>query len=471
MELAKREQYLVGYIHQHLIWYRSGYVVFYGICNGIELCWYNKLVSGIIKCLMMKSLLVVHMKLNFVLASLFLMLNSNFAQTGFPGYYKYLELTQSADKLYQAEQYEKAGKLYLMAAKTSVEKGIVVPMSDLYYHAAISLALAKKSKDSFECLFFLANKLGFHDLDQLIEEPNFNTLRKEIKWNELINLVKINKSESDRIKLIVDQRTILLKDTNEVIFYPLTSFAKNFIEQDSFPFISLNHENFRIFFSADSYAAEQLAALKQELSDAYCGAIHILGAGQYHRGINIVLFNSAEELKQSTGIRAQGGVAYPDHDIAFFPYHKKRRPQFKHEIFHIISNQLWGNTQSRLLNEGSAVYADNQCYVDNPIYAVNAWFMDRNLIVPFKSLVEDFDKKAIENDVIAYIQSAGIFKYLYEKYGLTKMRKLWVEGFEQFETIYGLKLEDLEIEWLNFVKSIPVPVEIDQKNILQNGCG
>ncbi len=72
--------------------------------------------------------------------------------------------------------------------------------------------------------------------------------------------------------------------------------------------------------------------------------------------------------------------------------------------------------------------------------------------------------------MIAYIQSAGVFKYLYEKYGVEKMKLLWSGGFEKFQSIYGFPVEQLEKDWLNFIKTIPVPNDFDI-TLLNEGCG
>lgn len=66
--------------------------------------------------------------------------------------------------------------------------------------------------------------------------------------------------------------------------------------------------------------------------------------------------------------------------------------------------------------------------------------------------------------------NTGIFKYLYEKYGIEKMKLLWTEGFENFHTIYGFSIGQLEADWLNFIKTVPVPKDFDIHK-LDEGCG
>ncbi len=200
-------------------------------------------------------------------------------------------------------------------------------------------------------------------------------------------------------------------------------------------------------------------------------ALSILDITEYNRGVNIVIVDSPDELQELTGFSVQGGFACVGHDLVFVVCNKDRRWQFIHEGFHVISNQVWGITQSRLLNEGSAVYADNQCLYENPIYSIASSFLKSGKAFPLLALIEDFDNKARESDVIAYIQSAAVFKYLYEKYGVAKMKLLWIDGFEKFETIYGQTIADFEREWLIYINSIPVPENMDLELLIKNGCG
>ncbi len=393
------------------------------------------------------------------------------AQSGFPQYYRYIALSQQADSLYQSGQYGKAAGAYLQASQVEVERGIEVARSEVVYNAACSYALAGQKKDAFECLSTLARKYGYTEVERMQTDADFVSLKRDPQWNKVLAQISSNQDMARKMEARYAERTRLPDSYNGAVFYPLDDFAKQYLQQDSMPFLSVNHETFRIYFSGDSYAANHLEEIKSELSTALQRALSILHIKQYNRGLNILLYNSVEEMKQMTGIRAQGGVAYPAHDIAFFPFHSQRRPQFKHELFHVIANQAWGYTYSRLLNEGSAVYADDQCYVDNPIYGINALLLQHHQTFPMQDLVHNFDALAVQSDVIAYLQAAGVFKYLYEKYGVEKMKLLWNAGFDQFESIYGLSIEQFEKEWVTFIGSIPPPPLFDFEKLLKEGCG
>ncbi len=255
----------------------------------------------------------------------------------------------------------------------------------------------------------------------------------------------------------------------QIVFRQPSNYVLGFIGNDSIQLSSINYKSFRIYFKDRSYTASHLENIEQELDIAYSRILSVLSISAYKNGIYLLAVDSKEEMQKVMGYKIKGGAA-KGHDLVFFVYNKTIRPQFKHEIFHLISYETWGPTNYRLLDEGGATYCDNFCFYDNPMFTINAYYFQQKKLFPFDSLIKNFDNQAKKSDVIAYLQSAGIFKYLYEKYGVEKMKLLWTEGFEKFNAIYGFSLDQLETDWLNFIKTIPIPKDFDI-NKLKEGCG
>ncbi|MBK9735960.1 MAG: hypothetical protein IPO92_13780 [Saprospiraceae bacterium] len=255
----------------------------------------------------------------------------------------------------------------------------------------------------------------------------------------------------------------------QIVFRQPSSYVLGFIGNDSITLSSVNYKSFRIYYKENSYTATHLDEIKNELDIAYSKVLSVLDIPSYHNGIYLLAVDSKEEMQKVMGYKIKGGAA-KGHDLVFFVYNQTIRPQFKHEIFHLIAHEIWGPTNYRLLDEGGATYTDNYCFYDNPMYAINAYYLKQKQLLPLDSLIKSFDNQAKINDVIAYIQSAGIFKYLYETYGAEKMKLLWLGGFEQFSLIYGLTIPQLETDWFNFIKTVPIPKDFDI-NKLKEGCG
>jgi hypothetical protein len=271
--------------------------------------------------------------------------------------------------------------------------------------------------------------------------------------------------------LIILFMTAAFQDSfsQHIIFRQPSSYVLGFIGNDSIYLSSVNYKSFRIYFKDSSYTANHLMEIEQELDIAYSKILSVLNIPSYNNGIYLLAVDSKEEMQKVMGYKIKGGAA-KGHDLVFFVYNQNIRPQFKHEIFHLISYETWGLTNCRLLDEGGATYTDNYCFYDNPMYSINAYYLQQKKLFPLDSLVNSFDNQAKISDVIAYIQSAGIFKYLYEKYGVEKMKLLWAGGFENFKSIYGFSIGQLETDWLNFIKTVPIPKDFDI-NKLKEGCG
>ena len=315
-----------------------------------------------------------------------------------------------------------------------------------------------------------AAELGFAKVDQLNTNTALQGLKTDNRWSQVVTQVSNNERKAVERKRIYAER-ITFRDSSAIIFNPPDEYARKFLYNDDFPFISVNHGHFRLYFQGNSFAANNLADIKMQLSLAMERVVSVLNIKSYTKGINLVFVDTKEEMNKLTGLSVSGGLAIPESDVVFLVYNGTRRLQAKHEIFHVVSTKTWGLSKSRLLNEGSAVFADNECYYDNPIYSINAYLLKQKKTFPLQALINDFDNKARENDVIAYLQSAAIFKYLYENYGIDKLKQLWVSGFSAFGSIYGFSAKQLEKDWINHIKMIPPPKEVDLEKLFNEGCG
>ncbi len=398
--------------------------------------------------------------------------NISFSQNGFPKYYEFIGLNKKADSLYKAKDFKTAALFYSAAAGVLVEKAIPIDYSAIHYNAACSWALANEKDSAFNNLELIAEAMIYADYEHLIEDSDLTSLHKNKRWENILEAVKSNAERKESREKNYEERTCYKGTGKEIIFYPHTELARQFIDNDSLPFISVDYENFRIYFRGNSYAAMNLPEIKQKLSSAFQRILVVLDTTNYYRGINLVLLDSPEEMKELTGFEIHGGLALAEHDLVFCICNDKRKMALKHEIFHFISLDIWGNSTSRLLLEGSAVYTENQCFdYENAIYSLNAYILKEKKQYPFQTLINDFDNKSRESEVITFLESAAIFKYLFENFGAGKMKQLWKSGFKSFESIYGISLLKFEQEWISFISKFKPPENLEWQKLLEKGCG
>lgn len=128
------------------------------------------------------SIYTIRMKLFliFVLSPGFLLLHG---QSPTPEYYSRIKM---ADSLYRLHDYKNAGIAYSSAFKTLGNKGSVNDR----YNAARSWALANVPDSAFDCLERIIKKTFFTDYDRLVNEPDFNSIHNDKRWQPLVDFLK-----------------------------------------------------------------------------------------------------------------------------------------------------------------------------------------------------------------------------------------------------------------------------------------
>ena len=406
------------------------------------------------------------MKVTNFLFVLFLIYSGLNAQDN---YHKHIRLIQVGDSLFRLRQFQLAAINY-SASLDLIKDGEIQPHPGLIYNTACSWALAGDIEKAFYYLKIAIQK-GYSDIENLMNDTDLESLHTDKRWQGLQATIK----EQQQKQLEKRQRLNYIGDSEESIFLPMTGFVRTILENDSLPLISVNHKGFILYFTGSSYTAKHLSQLKKELDEALERVLNVLNIDYCPRGIRLLFFDSKNEMKRHTGFSVGGGIALLSTDLVLFLNGGERRVQLRHELFHMMSSFSWSESPTfsppEFLNEGGAVYTDNNCYYENPIYSINAFMLKKDLLFPLELLTLDFRKYADKEEVRSYLQAAGVFKYLYEKHGVEKMKQLWRSGFGHFHQIYGLTLQEFEKEWIHFISTISPPKDMDWNNLIDNGCG
>ncbi len=178
--------------------------------------------------------------------------------------------------------------------------------------------------------------------------------------------------------------------------------------------------------------------------------------------LRIFVYTSTTDLQSALQLSQQSwvaGHASPDLGIILIsiPQSPEQRleleRQLPHEIVHILQYQKLGDSYQKLpawLIEGTASLAE---LYPNPDYQ---WVLERtasqNALIPFSNLCSVFPQEA-SGAFLAYAQSTSFVRYLYEKFGVTRMDELMQNyqdglGCEQgVDATFGISLKQLESNW------------------------
>ncbi|MBO6517240.1 MAG: hypothetical protein JJ975_11880 [Bacteroidia bacterium] len=403
----------------------------------------------------------------FYISIMVLLAHTAFAQQNLDAnYYKKVAYQKQADSLYKAGAFAKAASFYTKINQLIID-GQTVKSVNAHYNAACAWSLAGNADSAFRQLDILVHQYQFYAIKHINTDRDFDNIRDDRRWQTIIDKVRANAS----LNQIRMRRHTPDSTYNMTIFHPLTDKVKDIIANDSLPLASVNLEKFRLFFRVDSIDVKTVNNVSEELSLAFNRINEVFELG-YKRGVNVVLFHSLREMKAATGHSAYGGFALAGHDcLVLYVGGQKTALPIAHELTHLMLLQSWGST-SRMLNEGAAVYLQNECsnVLANPINTIAASMLERGEFVSLESLLTRFDQHARDAEVRTYFQSASFFKYFFERFGPNAMRALWKEGFSDLEGLIGMDASTLEKDWRAYLEPIPNGDDALIQKIFQCGC-
>jgi len=206
----------------------------------------------------------------------------------------------------------------------------------------------------------------------------------------------------------------------------------------------------------------------------------LINEPEFEDSIHVVLVNDRSDM-ENLGIEDIAGLAICKEEwiipknIVVCVYGNKYTP-LKHELMHIVHSTTWGYNINAMypqwLTEGLATFADpNPGSCDgHTLEERYVYFLQTGKLLEEADL-RQFTYNLVKSRIrIGYHQSAYIVGYLYNNYGVEKLKALWQNGTEQFEKIYGLSLEQIIIninDELN--KKHLVPIEFDWETFCK-GC-
>jgi Peptidase MA superfamily len=242
----------------------------------------------------------------------------------------------------------------------------------------------------------------------------------------------------------------------------------NVFKSGTLEFISIDKNQLRFHFQPNSYSLRNKKTLIDHALAAVEDNSQLLNAAATDT-MDIVFLNSREQMQQLTKSKAKGW-ALPSHSCVLLVVNDSTRPYLRHELMHLMSvNVLGPSTKiSFWMNEGLSVYAEGTC-VSHSLDELGAFFLYKNLFISIDTLETNFWGSP---DMLAYMESGFIVRFLVTTYGLEKFKRLWNEGFSGFATIYCFSTRVLEQRLtkyaLDLYKACPI---VDWPLLSKKGCG
>ena len=226
-------------------------------------------------------------------------------------------------------------------------------------------------------------------------------------------------------------------------------------------------KNVAFNFPDSGFAYERKSDYVKQCLEAIQSNVQIIGLESFSDTIQIRFLRSREDMFWLTGSKPSG-MANPYVNTVYLVADGNKTPPIKHELMHLITMLEWGypHVSSTLINEGLAAYAEDNCNGYN-VAQIYRYFMETDKLIDIDSLTSDF---YAQSEMIGYHQSACVVEYLLNNYNNEQFKQLWTQGFDSFESMYGISFSKAKVDLEKaLLKKYPSAPDIDWETF-KEGC-
>jgi hypothetical protein len=185
--------------------------------------------------------------------------------------------------------------------------------------------------------------------------------------------------------------------------------------------------------------------------------------------LNVFYVESRAEMESLIGRPVTGFSAWGVNTI-FLVVNSDWRSFEKHEFTHIVTMGRWGypDPGSSWMIEGISIYCDGWCR-EFTVDQIAFKLVSEDQLPPLQVL---FEKYSELGEIKAGFYAGSFIGYIHEKFGMAAVRKIWLNGTENLESLLGEKIDQIEKSWKTYLKEKVSPeIKVDLKTINELGCG
>lgn len=223
-----------------------------------------------------------------------------------------------------------------------------------------------------------------------------------------------------------------------LLLFSLSLFCQEWQQRESIFF----KEDGKIFFVVDSAISAQRDALADKTKKYLQKDLDFLQEKGFDDSLMIAFVSNRGRLHQLTGKRASGSTVLKNGEMpinSLLLIYDSLHCPLNRELMRVVLATKWGRLQdSRLtwLEQGLSTLvspeADNcDGYTVEEKYT---YLLQRDKLIDLTAFPTD---DIAPNFKAARLQAAYIVSHLIEKNGIAKLKQLWIEGMDRFETIFG----------------------------------
>jgi hypothetical protein len=256
------------------------------------------------------------------------------------------------------------------------------------------------------------------------------------------------------------------KPAAEVTTLHAESFAASLFSQPGVQWKTDDIGYGHIHFQQHSYAARTRSAIALATDSARIKALTFLEM-QDTFPIEVFFVDTREEMQRLVG-RPIGGMVQSGERGALLVYNAGYTPFLVHELTHLYTHYHWGAPRNgRWISEGIAALASGDCQ-GHTTPALVKGLHEENRLHSWNDLVRQFESV---DEIAANLQAASMVEFILERTGLRTIRNLWMsEGWAEAERTLGKDVAEIELEWLQSIRTHPSSARLDVRALRANGC-
>jgi hypothetical protein len=254
-------------------------------------------------------------------------------------------------------------------------------------------------------------------------------------------------------KRILTRRVVILTCVIAIAAVSISASptAKSLKNKKGFTWISKSSANFNYYFEPGSPAERDYEKISGRMEKSHASLEKLLGGSTGEKTESFIV-DSRARMKQLIGEEGNGyafGSVNPETSktefVTAMVYSDTIQAVGAHEPCHALAHLLWGKPHGRWLDEGLAVYSDDQ-WNGLSLHPVAKVLLDKGHLLPIADLLdENWIKKY--PDMVTYPELGSFVKFLYEKYGLESVKNIWQNGAKNADSAFGKNISALEAEW------------------------
>lgn len=218
-------------------------------------------------------------------------------------------------------------------------------------------------------------------------------------------------------------------------------------------YIALNDDNLR--FIVDSSMClemrnEAINATKEYIKEG----LKIIGESDLKDSVDVFFLQSRDDMNAVFGFSFGGFFQHADgqhvmkHNLVAVV--GGNNSVIKHEVMHMVTGLKWQYISGEMewLTEGFSIFMSPEtetCGKDITLEELYACLLQNDKLMPWNKV---FETEEMPDSKISHIQSGYVVEYLYNNFGIEKMKQLWFGDMSEFEAIYGISFDRL-LERLN----------------------